>query len=114
MSKTILYVRMDLSIAYMIQNSCCQTIQFALKEHDERQLYVSRRNLLDLRNIYAVISDILHKNIAKVYFMRLKSCAAQLNTLNIYLAPYPERQQSRGSLLNGHGSFCLICRLAVL
>ncbi|ETW87081.1 hypothetical protein HETIRDRAFT_377824 [Heterobasidion irregulare TC 32-1] len=38
----------------------------ALKEHDEKQLYVARQNLFDLRNIYAVISDILHKNIAKI------------------------------------------------
>ncbi|KAH9950994.1 proteasome activator pa28 REG alpha/beta subunit [Amylocystis lapponica] len=38
----------------------------ALKEHDEKQLYVARQNLYDLRNVYAVLTDILHKNIAKI------------------------------------------------
>jgi hypothetical protein len=38
----------------------------ALKAHDDKQLYFARQNLLDLRNIYAVITDIVHKNIKKV------------------------------------------------
>ena len=38
----------------------------ALKEHDEKQLYLARQHVIDLRNIYAVITDILHKNINKV------------------------------------------------
>ncbi|KAL4252495.1 PA28 family protein [Abortiporus biennis] len=38
----------------------------ALKEHDERQLYVARQNLYDIRNIYAILTDILHKNINKI------------------------------------------------
>ncbi|EMD41836.1 hypothetical protein CERSUDRAFT_120763 [Gelatoporia subvermispora B] len=38
----------------------------ALKEHDEKQLYVSRQNLHDLRNVYAILTDILHKNITKI------------------------------------------------
>lgn len=40
--------------------------QLALKEHDEKQLYVARQNLIDLRSIYAILTDILHKNIDKV------------------------------------------------
>jgi hypothetical protein len=40
-------------------------LQLALKEHDERQLYLARRNLFDMRNVYAVTTDVLHKNIAK-------------------------------------------------
>ena len=40
--------------------------QLALKEHDEKQLYVSRQHLHDLRSIYAILTDILHKNIEKV------------------------------------------------
>ncbi|TBU54886.1 proteasome activator pa28 REG alpha/beta subunit [Dichomitus squalens] len=40
--------------------------QLALKEHDEKQLYVARQNLHDLRSIYAVLMDILHKNIEKI------------------------------------------------
>ncbi|KAI0660634.1 proteasome activator pa28, REG alpha/beta subunit [Cubamyces menziesii] len=38
----------------------------ALKEHDEKQLYIARQNLHDLRSIYAVITDMLHKNIEKI------------------------------------------------
>lgn len=40
--------------------------QLGLKEHDEKQLYMARQHLFDLRNIYAVLTDILHKNIVKV------------------------------------------------
>ncbi|VDB86603.1 unnamed protein product [Peniophora sp. CBMAI 1063] len=38
----------------------------ALEEHDERQLYLARQNIRDLRNIYAVLTDIIHKNLAKL------------------------------------------------
>ncbi|CCL98076.1 uncharacterized protein FIBRA_00070 [Fibroporia radiculosa] len=38
----------------------------ALKEHDEKQLYVARQNLLDLRNVYAILTDLLHKNMTKI------------------------------------------------
>ncbi|KAI0053455.1 proteasome activator pa28 REG alpha/beta subunit [Auriscalpium vulgare] len=38
----------------------------ALKEHDEKQLYLARQHLFDLRNIYAVMTDILHKNMTKL------------------------------------------------
>lgn len=40
--------------------------QLSLKEHDEKQLYIARQNLHDLRSIYAILTDILHKNIDKV------------------------------------------------
>lgn len=39
-----------------------------MKEHDEKQLYIARQNLYDLRSIYAVLTDMLHKNIEKVSF----------------------------------------------
>jgi len=38
----------------------------SLKEHDEKQLFFARQNLVDIRNVYAVMTDILHKNIAKI------------------------------------------------
>jgi len=38
----------------------------ALKEHDDKQLYIARQNLSDLRNVYSVVTDILHKNITKL------------------------------------------------
>jgi len=53
---------------------CCKIIKYphvedythALKEHDDKQLYLARQHLIDIRNIYAVITDILHKNINKI------------------------------------------------
>ncbi|KAG6381002.1 proteasome activator pa28 REG alpha beta subunit [Boletus reticuloceps] len=38
----------------------------ALKEHDEKQLFFARQNLVDIRNVYAVMTDILHKNMSKI------------------------------------------------
>ncbi|KAF8078828.1 proteasome activator pa28 REG alpha/beta subunit [Lyophyllum atratum] len=38
----------------------------ALKEHDQKQLYSARQHLLDLRNMYAVLTDLIHKNISKI------------------------------------------------
>jgi hypothetical protein len=43
-------------------------IQLSLKEHDEKQFFFTRQNLIDIRNVYAVLTDILHKNIAKAGF----------------------------------------------
>jgi len=40
--------------------------KLALIEHDDRQLYLARRHLYDLRNVYAVITDLIHKNISKI------------------------------------------------
>ncbi|KAN0100447.1 Proteasome activator pa28 [Tylopilus felleus] len=37
-----------------------------LKEHDEKQLFFARQNLTDIRNVYAVMTDILLKNMAKI------------------------------------------------
>jgi len=38
----------------------------ALKEHDEKQLYLARQHIVDLRNLYAVITDLIQKNISKI------------------------------------------------
>ncbi|KAJ6575354.1 proteasome activator pa28 REG alpha/beta subunit [Mycena capillaripes] len=38
----------------------------ALKEHDDNQFYLARQHIIDLRNIYAVLTDLIHKNIAKI------------------------------------------------
>ncbi|KAF9460124.1 proteasome activator pa28 [Collybia nuda] len=38
----------------------------SLKEHDEKQLYLARQHLLDIRNLYAVLTDLIHKNITKI------------------------------------------------
>jgi len=62
MWKTMLYV----NIIPANVNTSSFVPQHALKEHDEKQLYLARQHLIDIRNIYAVISDILHKNINKI------------------------------------------------
>ncbi|KDQ31037.1 hypothetical protein PLEOSDRAFT_155700 [Pleurotus ostreatus PC15] len=38
----------------------------SLREHDEKQLYFIRQHLIDIRNIYAVLTDLIHKNISKI------------------------------------------------
>ncbi|KZT30727.1 proteasome activator pa28 REG alpha/beta subunit [Neolentinus lepideus HHB14362 ss-1] len=52
--------------AKLIKYPNIQDYALALKEHDEKQLYCARQDLLDLRNIYAVLTDIIHKNIQKL------------------------------------------------
>ena len=42
----------------------------ALNEHDQKQVYVARQNLYDIRNVYAILTDILHKNLSKVRLLR--------------------------------------------
>jgi hypothetical protein len=51
--------------------------QIGLREHDEKTLYVARQNLSDLRNIYAVLFDILNKNIQKASSCSPKSMHAE-------------------------------------
>jgi proteasome activator subunit 3 (PA28 gamma) len=50
----------------MIKYPHVEDYTLALKEHDEKQLYLARQHLVDIRNIYAIITDILHKNINKI------------------------------------------------
>ena len=69
--------------------------QVALKEHDERQLYLARQNIRDLRNIYAVLTDIIHKNLAKV---RLSGHVYVVELIN-HSASRTERQQQRRLVL---------------
>jgi len=38
----------------------------ALHEHDEKHLYVARQNMIDIRNMYAILTDLIHKNISKI------------------------------------------------
>jgi hypothetical protein len=38
----------------------------ALKEHDQKQLFSARQHILDIRNVYASLTDMMHKNISKV------------------------------------------------
>ncbi|KAJ7596792.1 proteasome activator pa28 [Mycena floridula] len=38
----------------------------ALIEHDEKQIFFARQHIQDIRNIYATLTDLIHKNIAKI------------------------------------------------
>ncbi|KAK7059187.1 hypothetical protein VNI00_001814 [Paramarasmius palmivorus] len=38
----------------------------ALQEHDAKQTYYARQRLHDIRNLYAALTDVLQKNIAKI------------------------------------------------
>ncbi|KAF8338020.1 proteasome activator pa28 REG alpha/beta subunit [Cantharellus anzutake] len=38
----------------------------ALRDHDEKQLFMTRQHLHDVRNVYAILFDILQKNIQKI------------------------------------------------
>ncbi|KAK0208864.1 proteasome activator pa28 REG alpha/beta subunit [Desarmillaria ectypa] len=38
----------------------------ALKEHDEKQIYFSRQHIIDIRNMYASLMDLVQKNITKI------------------------------------------------
>lgn len=60
--------------------------QLALKEHDDKQLYIARQNLSDMRNVYAVVTDILHKNILKVLPI-LSWRRLQLNIIRSFARP---------------------------
>ena len=40
--------------------------QLGLKELDEKAMFTAKSNIYDLRNIYATMTNIFHKNIAKV------------------------------------------------
>ncbi|KIK70769.1 hypothetical protein GYMLUDRAFT_32819 [Collybiopsis luxurians FD-317 M1] len=38
----------------------------ALREHDDKQIYSARHQLYDIRNLYATLTDITQKNVAKI------------------------------------------------
>ncbi|MBW0467065.1 hypothetical protein O181_006780 [Austropuccinia psidii MF-1] len=40
--------------------------QLALQEHDRNSVFLCRQHLVDLRNIYTLLTDLLHKNIVKI------------------------------------------------
>jgi hypothetical protein len=54
------------SLDLALRSYASRILQLALKEHDNKQIYMARQHLLDIRNIYAVLADLIQKNIAKV------------------------------------------------
>lgn len=63
-------------------------LQLSLKEHDEKQLFYARQHLIDLRNVYAVLTDLIHKNISKVIAV-YAGLEIILNSSNRYGLPKP-------------------------
>lgn len=68
-------------------------LQLALKEHDEKQIYVARQNLHDLLSIYAVLTDILHKNIDKVTSCPSRPMKERVSNKHRSTDPHTEGQQ---------------------
>ena len=63
--KVLLLVRLAL---VLIRNDAFQkkrTAQRALEEHDKRQIYSARERLREIQNIYAILADVIQKNISK-------------------------------------------------
>lgn len=52
---------------------------------------MAKQNLYDIRNVYAILTDILHKNIGKVRALRILSSVS--HTHMVFAAPIAERQQ---------------------
>jgi len=52
--------------AKLIKYPNIEDYALALQDHDEKQLFMARQHLIDLRNVYAILTDILHKNIQKI------------------------------------------------
>ena len=50
--------------SYVWTKKC--TAQRALEEHDKRQIYSTRERLREIQNIYAILADVIQKNISKV------------------------------------------------
>ncbi|TEB38952.1 proteasome activator pa28, REG alpha/beta subunit [Coprinellus micaceus] len=50
----------------------------ALKEHDQKQFFLARQHLTDIRNIYATLTDMIHKNIDKIRKPKAN------NSMNLY------------------------------
>ncbi|TFK99638.1 proteasome activator pa28 REG alpha/beta subunit [Pterulicium gracile] len=38
----------------------------ALQDHDEKQHFLAKQHLTDIRNLYAILTDLIHKNITKI------------------------------------------------
>lgn len=43
-----------------------KSLQISLRDHDEKQLYMARQHMYDIRNVYAILFDILQK-VSNVY-----------------------------------------------
>ena len=63
--KVLFLVRLAL---VLIRNDAFQkkrTAQRALEEHDKRQIYSARERLREIQSIYAILADVIQKNISK-------------------------------------------------
>jgi len=46
------------------------TLQYALQEHDEQQLYLAKQHLRDIRNMYVTLNDMIRKSPATMDIVR--------------------------------------------
>ena len=73
------------ALLFVLKYSSGSWLQLALKEHDDKQLYIARQNLSDLRNVYAIMTDILHKNISKVILVPFATMLLLLNLIHRFV-----------------------------
>ena len=79
--KVLLRVRLAL---VLIQHGAFEkknrTAQRALEEHDKRQIYSARERLREIQNIYAILADVIQKNISKASSIdRSDTCFSYVN-----------------------------------
>ena len=76
-------------------------IQLALREHDAKQLYMARQHLLDIKNIYSVLTDVIHKNIQKVSAISIRCIlfTMRLTSIRTDEDTRPPRKQSSRAIL---------------
>lgn len=73
--------------------------QSALKEHDQKQFFLARQHLIDIRNIYATLTDMIHKNIDKV---SVSSASPNSMFTDKSADPKTQSQQRLESVLSEH------------
>ena len=73
------------ALLFVLKYGSSSWLQLALKEHDDKQLYIARQNLSDLRNVYAIMTDILHKNISKVILVPFATMLLLLNLIHRFV-----------------------------
>lgn len=107
-SKLIKYPHIeDYSVCYfnhivylaVLRTKLGELLQLALQDHDEKQIFLARQHLVDMRNLYAILTDLIHKNIIKVYADPFQwKCCSLLNTS--FVDPCTKRKQWRIPILD--------------
>lgn len=105
-------VRGDLA-AKLVRYPGVEDYALALREHDRKAIYRAHMQLVDTRNMYAVVLDILRKNIAKI--SKPKSGNRKYNPSSLSTAHNTRPQcQTHSSFARRNGKLRLIEYSAVL